>query len=84
MKMFTKKNHGCRFFLPKADFLVQGGIRGRTVFFESEPVELSAYLICRKRGISRRNDVLKNYSQREFVHRIVSDHVCGGIDPFVI
>ena len=61
MEMFSKKN-GARFFLPEADFQVKQGVRGRAVFFESEPIDLSADPVCRRHGISCRYDIFKHLS----------------------
>ncbi len=77
-----KKNGACRYFLPKADFQVQHGVRRGPVFLESEPVDLSAYLVCRRHGVSRNDSVLEYGSGRDIAHRIVCDHVSGRIDPF--
>jgi len=84
MEMFSKKNRACGFFLPKAHFHVQEGMVGGTVFLENEVADLSAYLVCRRYGISHRNSILRHHSRREIAHQIVSDHVSGRIDPFEV
>lgn len=83
MEMFSKKNF-TRFFLPKADFQVKQGVWGGAVFFESEPIDLSAYPVCCRHGIFCRYDIFKHLFHREITHQIVCDHVSGGIDPFVM
>ena len=83
MEMFSKEN-GMRFLLHEADFHVQQGMRGGAVFFECEPIDLSAYLVFRRHGIAHRNAVFKYHSKREITHQIVCDHVSGRVDPFVM
>jgi len=83
MEMFSKKN-ATRFFLPEADFQVKQGVRGGAVFFECEPIDLSAHPLCRRHGIFCRYDIFKHLFKREITHQIVCDHVSGGIDPFVM
>jgi len=83
MEVFSKKD-ATRFFLPEADFQVKQGVWGRAVFFESEPIDLSAYPVCRRHGVFCRHDIFKHLSNREITHQIVCDHVSGGIDPFIM
>ena len=82
MEMFSKEN-GMRFLLHEADFHVQQGMRGGSVFYECEPIDLSAYLVCRSHGIAHRNSVLKHHAKREVAHQTVCNHAAGRIDPFV-
>jgi len=67
MEMFSKK-YGTRFFLPKADFQVKKGAGRGSVFFESEPVDLSAHPVLGRHGISCRFDTFKYLSKREIAH----------------
>jgi len=64
----SSKNNGARFFLPKADFQVQKGVRGRAIFFECEPIDLSTYSIFGSHRISCRYDIFKYLSKREIAH----------------
>jgi hypothetical protein len=82
MEMFSKKNGACRYFLPKADFQVKQNVRRGPVFFESEPVDLSAYLVCRRHGISHGGSVLEYVFMRDIAHKIVCAHVSGRVDIF--
>ena len=83
MEMFSKKN-GARFFPPETDFQVQNGMRGGTNFFEGELVDLPAHPVFRRNGISCRYDTFKHLSKRQIAHQIVSNHVSGGADPFIM
>ena len=83
MEVFPKKN-ATRFFLPEADFQVKQGVGGRAVFFESKPIDLSAYPVCRRHGGFCRQDIFKHLFNREITHQIVCDHVSGGIDPLIM
>ncbi|MGD0400368.1 MAG: hypothetical protein ABSC04_15790 [Syntrophobacteraceae bacterium] len=83
MEVFSKQN-ATRFFLPKADFQVKQGVWGGAVFFESEPIDLSAYPVFRRHGVFCRHDIFKHLFKREITHQMVCDHVSGGIDPFIM
>lgn len=82
MEMFPKKNSAFRYFLPKADFQVQQGVRRGLVFFDSEPIDLSTCRVCRRHGIYQSDSVPDYVSRWDFAHRIVCDHVSGRTDPF--
>jgi len=83
MEVFSKQN-ATRFFLPKADFQVKQGVWGGAVFFEGEPIDLSAYPVFRRHGVFCRHDIFKHLFKREITHQMVCDHVSGGIDPFIM
>ncbi len=84
MEMFSLENSAHGVFLPKTDFHVKQGMRGGAVFFESEPVDLSAYLVCRVHRISHWNGMFKYRSRSEIMHQLVRDHASGTIDPFEV
>lgn len=83
MKMFSKKN-GTRVFPPEADFQVKQDTRAGAVFFETEPIDLSAYPVCRRHGISYRHNIFEHFPKRQITHQVVRDHVSGRTDPFVM
>ena len=80
MEMFSKR----AISMPGTNFQVQLGVRGHTVFFESEPIDLSTYPACRRHGIRRRHDGYKHLSNRRIEHQIFGAHVSRGIEPFVM
>ena len=83
MEVFSK-NNATRFFPPQADFKVKQCVRAGAAFLEIEPVDLSAYTICRRHKTPRGGNIFKYFSNRQVPHEIVCDHVSGRGDPLVM
>ncbi len=84
MEMLSKKHAAWRGLPPHRYFHVQCGVRGGAVFFESEPINVSAHLVYRSYRTPDRDGVFEHMRQREIAHEYVCQHVSGRADPFMV
>ena len=83
MEEFTK-NNGTRLLRHRLISRSSKALEAAPLFFEIEPIDLSAHTICRRHGAARGGNIFKYFSNRQIAHEIVCDHVSGRGDPLVV